>query len=104
MTTSVTAFVCDFCERKKRFASKRGADQHERQCFRNPVRRACASCQFLSCEIQSGGDGLGDYEFKVWGCELGITPIPATPEEPERRFIADCEKWEPKQPLEARNG
>lgn len=88
MTTAVTAFVCDFCTRKKRFASKRGADQHERQCFHNPIRKACASCVHLIKERYDSEDGSGGNY-----CELEIVPIPATAEDPERRFIADCESW-----------
>jgi hypothetical protein len=40
----VTAFVCDFCPRKKRFAVRGAAKRHESRCFYNPATRACATC------------------------------------------------------------
>lgn len=91
MTTRVDAFVCDFCVRKKRFASKVGAARHEKQCFHNPSRRACVTCRHLTIERYNHEDGSGGAS-----CEFGLIPIPAGPETPARALTFDCEKWEQK--------
>lgn len=92
MTTAVTAFVCNFCPRKKRFAKRETAENHEYQCFHNPRRRACITCKHLTIEPYEMDTGAGGAS-----CEFELIPILATPESPERMFTFDCEKWQAKQ-------
>lgn len=93
MTTKVAAYVCDFCTRKKRFSSITGANRHEKRCFYNPVRMACASCRHLVKDRYDPEDGSGGIS-----CEKDLLPVPATEESPERAFRSECAAWEPKNP------
>ena len=88
----VTAYVCDFCPRKKRFAHRGTAVRHEAQCFYNPVRKACATCanfEFVPYynEYDTGYSEGGPY------CSKDL--LISDPEKPNQ-MRADCEGWEPK--------
>lgn len=93
----VTAFVCDFCPRKKRFAKRGTALRHELRCFHNPTQRACVTCKHFEMvkpyyEFETGyGEDGGPL------CELGILPIDMGPEQPPQIMTSECEKWEEKQ-------
>lgn len=80
----VVAFVCGFCPRKKRFAAKATAEKHDRKCFHNPTRRACATCDHFSFEKYEHDTGAGGPS-----CAEGL--LNRIPGEPELR--ADCEGW-----------
>ena len=61
MSSEITAYLCDFCPmgKRKRFATRSGATRHERQCFYNPLRRACASCSHFFFEKYDHETGEG---------------------------------------------
>ena len=46
MVYEITAYKCDYCG--KIYQSKPGATGHEKKCFWNPEKRACASCDYNS--------------------------------------------------------
>lgn len=91
----VTAFVCEFCPRKKRFAVRGTAIRHELQCFHNPARKACASCAHFTYI-------KGTYENDTGYCEDG--PVcekemlnPILPGEPaSSQYRSECEGWSAK--------
>lgn len=89
MTTEVRAFTCDFCPRKKRYATRHNAHIHEDRCFFNPVRQACASCKFFTY-IKHYSEADTGYSEGGPVCELDY--LNRTPGEPELR--SECDKWE----------
>jgi hypothetical protein len=89
MSTEVKAFTCDFCPKKKRFASRGGANRHESFCFYNPIRHACATCKHFEfvpyySEAETGYSEGGPY------CE--IDKFNTT--EGEQPLRVECEFWE----------
>ena len=59
---AVTAFICDFCLRKRRFAHRGTAVRHEMRCFYNPIRKACATCAHYSYERPVYEHDTGYYD------------------------------------------
>lgn len=45
----ITAYKCDHCG--KVYQNKGSCAKHEKRCFFNPITKACASCEYLSSEI-----------------------------------------------------
>lgn len=90
----VVAFICDFCPVKKRYATSTTGKNHEKTCFYNPERRACATCGNFTVEPFEPDTGAGgrycaeDFFRKEEG-------------EGELRF--NCEKWKPRDPDPARS-
>jgi len=92
MSTEVKAFVCDFCPRKKRFAARGTAERHERRCFYNPVRRACASCAHFKLEPYY-------YESDTGYSDGGPScAVDALNRDPKALTVlrSECQLWEPK--------
>jgi hypothetical protein len=88
---TVTAYICDFCPRKKRFAASVTAKKHEAQCFYNPVRRACATCVHYS------------YEKPIYESETGYSEggnfcakdmLNVLTEEVTTELRSECDGWE----------
>lgn len=86
----VVAFLCDFCPPRKarRFAGKSYAKRHEDNCFFNPARRACATCEHF-CKPEKD---ISDDGFPIWSdmycCEDAFNK---SGEEDPRRF--NCPAW-----------
>lgn len=92
----VTAFVCDYCPKKHRYAARGTVLRHEQICYWNPARRACVTCEHFSNEPHYFEYDTGYSEGGPW-CELGLLPIKGdNPEKFPKWYTADCEKWEPK--------
>lgn len=88
----VTAYTCDFCPKGKRnMRTKKGCFRHEKNCYYNPARRACASCAHFT-KIPH----VNDYEtgFHEGGPECAEDFFRRDPEDGQLRV--DCEKWAPK--------
>lgn len=54
----IEAYHCEYC--KKYSKSKGVMTRHEKQCYHNPVTKACATCKYLSQEDYSRPFFLGD--------------------------------------------
>lgn len=94
MSTQVVAFVCDFCPRKKRFASKVGVTRHEKNCFYNPARRACATCEhFIPAERESSVENPYGYVTAPRACAED-----AFRKDPEDELRFACDSWKLKEP------
>ena len=89
----VTAFICDYCPRKRRFAARGTAVRHESRCFYNPIRKACASCAHFEMLRGSRDHETGYFEDGGPYCAKG-----ALNDGPEIRtqLRSECELWEPK--------
>lgn len=96
----ITAYVCEFCPRKKARMSKSKTVTHEAICFYNPARKACVTCAHFS-----NGEG---YHDTCWGgehqqtsyrtneCELDVIANATGPDNPAGDLQHDCAKWIPK--------
>jgi hypothetical protein len=51
MPNQVTMYECSYCYRR-RYSHESSAKQHEKKCFWNPERRACASCDHQDNETR----------------------------------------------------
>lgn len=61
----IEAYHCDYC--KKYSKSKGVITRHEKECYHNPVTRACATCEHF---------GYQDYRTKHNGCDVtGTRPM-----------------------------
>ena len=74
----IKAFQCSFCTFYAK--TKKTVFNHESNCFKNPVNKACASCKYNEIDYETiynrnhGGDpGSTDYESAYnWCVELQI--------------------------------
>ncbi len=90
----VVSFLCDYCPKKRarRFAGKSYAARHEKNCFWNPARRACATCEhFGKPEKEINDDGYS-YWSDMYCAEDAFNK---SSEEDPRRF--DCPSWKLKE-------
>lgn len=97
----VNGFVCDHCaaagKKRRLLASASGCARHEKNCYYNQARRACATCQLCVQDLDN------DDPRSVWGngfcCEelhdredAGMCNGAILPAAPQH----DCEYWKPK--------
>jgi hypothetical protein len=90
----VTAFVCDFCPRKKRYASRTTAIAHELSCFYNPARQACATCVHFNFVPYYHEHDTG---YSEGGPECGKNMLATLDEFTTSELRADCDGWERKE-------
>jgi hypothetical protein len=72
----VQAFQCEFCE--KVYKNKDSCRKHEKQCFANPIMKACRSCKYAIKDSETvyerpHGDqnyGDADYDIEFTYCEI----------------------------------
>jgi len=57
----IEAYHCDYC--KKYSKSKGVITRHEKECYHNPVTKACATCKHLRQE---------DYKHPYWSGAQGV--------------------------------
>lgn len=87
----VTAFICDFCPRKRRFAQRGTAKRHEARCFYNPARKACASCKHFAYEKSYYDHETGYSEEGGPSCAKDM--LHSGPEI-SSQLRSECEGWE----------
>lgn len=75
MATEVKRWACDFCKTKT-YQSKASAVRHEKQCFANPINKACRTCknyvedyETVYTNYHDGNPGSEDYDIKIVYCE-----------------------------------
>lgn len=98
----VSGFVCEHCtaagKKKRILASASGCIRHEKNCYYNPARRACVTCQL--CE-HDAPDAIEPDD--IWGngfsCkdghdreDIGMCNGVRYKAAPQH----DCEHWQPK--------
>jgi len=49
----VTAYQCGFCRISRLYLSKSGVKKHEEKCWLNPVRKSCATCEYLYSDLSA---------------------------------------------------
>jgi hypothetical protein len=85
-----TAFECEFCHgtshRKRIFRRERACRSHEKECYRNPATRSCATCGLWTDE---NGES---YSSLPRECQGGHQPY--SPEEGSR-LTTNCNFWKP---------
>ncbi len=89
----VTAFVCDFCPRKKRFAFRSTARRHELKCFYNPAMQACATCANFNFVPYYNEYDTG-YSHGGPECSKGL--LNKLDEFTTSELRSECEGWQPK--------
>lgn len=93
MTHTKIKNVCDFCNRE--YVNIDIAQKHEKMCYRNPSRRACATCRFWERDFEERHFLEGGYDVTrdVWEswCEAGVESDAAGLE-----LKHDCELWQAK--------
>jgi hypothetical protein len=66
----VIMYQCGFC--KKKYSYKGSAIRHEKECFHNPIHKACASCgNFYQEEKTIERDNEYPLSIKVPACSAG---------------------------------
>jgi hypothetical protein len=76
MPIKIVAYKCDWCGFYRK--TKKAIENHEKRCFWNPVRRACASCK--------NNETSTDYdEIRFW-CSAFEVDL-------EKNLKYDCERW-----------
>jgi hypothetical protein len=82
----VKAFHCSFC--KKYSTSKSRIKSHEKECFKNPETKSCATCEFFKDHPIETPFGMDMSEME---CEVGVVFG-----ESERRAVkyeTQCSFW-----------
>ena len=72
MPTPVIMFECSHCQRRK-YSHESSAKQHEKRCYWNPAKKACASCGNQDNETRKctvGGWDLSDKSQLRRDCPL----------------------------------
>lgn len=97
---SITAFLCDFCPKRRPFKVKSSCVRHEKNCYRNPQTRSCKTCGNFEMvtdyrDYLQGGEHV-QVDFQSPSCKLEILEMSDEPE----RLRTKCEKWIPKEQTE----
>jgi hypothetical protein len=92
---AITAYVCDFCPKRRPFKSKSSGSRHEKNCYRNPETRSCATCKHFAQEDAEPEVGF----FGCVGCDVDAPGFytPHQGEPVETRLQTRCTMWEPKE-------
>ena len=93
----IKAYACDYCP--KYYKHKNSAIRHEKQCFHNPIIKACMSCQNFKTDydtvyVRPNGDqnyGDADYEEKYNYCSYDEKVFGHGTG--EKRFQNNCNYW-----------
>ena len=95
----VNGFICEYCtaagKKRRVLSSASGCARHEKNCYHNPIRRACATCQLCVQDLDE------DDPKEVWGnglkCneghdreDIGMCNGMVFPAAPQH----DCEHWQ----------
>lgn len=95
MTHQKVKHLCDFCNRE--YVVSKNAEEHEKNCYRNPDTRSCATCKFFffgkeEVHYLAGGED----QIKLingTGCEIDKNYI-ETMYGDEPSLITRCDFWE----------
>lgn len=95
--TEIKAYACDYCH--KYYKHKSSAIRHEKQCFYNPINKACLSCGNFKTDYNTiyvppyPGNNYGDndYEEKYNYCAHDEKIFGHG--EGEKRFQNNCNYW-----------
>jgi hypothetical protein len=94
----IKAYKCEFCN-KKIYQAKSSAVRHEKQCYANPIMKACRSCDHLikisnTVYVPPHGDqnyGDSDYEEIILHCLAKDKTIKKSNCHGE--FEVNCYRW-----------
>ena len=94
MPKKITAYQCEYGCGFYRI-TKKSVINHEKWCFWNPARRACASCEnreeyeeTIYNPYHGGNPGSTDYEIKCVWCSVYETDLYK-----KENLKHDCPKW-----------
>ena len=95
----IKAYHCDYC--KKYSKSKGAMTRHEKECYHNPVTKACATCKFLEqVEETTTDEVFGTTKIVRPICQKGIR-VSVVNNEYARgydvRLNHHCELWQEKE-------
>ena len=97
----IEAYHCDYC--KKYSKSKGAMTRHEKNCYHNPITKACASCgnykqDKVRCEV-ADELGIDSYHYRP-SCTKGKSLFNLDSNNPQGYKVTlknNCELWEEEQ-------